>query len=50
MNVMHLYSHIAPVLMVVLIVVFGLIAGWAYWPKHKSRFDKDSHIPLRDGD
>jgi cbb3-type cytochrome oxidase subunit 3 len=50
METMELYRHVAPIIMVALIVVFAAIIGWAYWPKHKARFEKDAQIPLRDGE
>lgn len=50
MDVMQLYGQIAPIMMVTLIIVFAAIVAWAYWPKHKARFEKDGHIPLRDDD
>lgn len=50
MGDMELYSQIAPVMMVALLIVFAGIVAWAYWPKHKARFEDDGHIPLRDGD
>jgi cbb3-type cytochrome oxidase subunit 3 len=50
MDIMVLYSHLATALMVALVFVFAAIVGWAYWPRHKARFEYDSEIPLRDGD
>ncbi|HLI14370.1 MAG TPA: cbb3-type cytochrome c oxidase subunit 3 [Alphaproteobacteria bacterium] len=50
MDVMHYYGHVAPVLMVALVIIFGAIVAWAYWPKQKERFEKDGKIPLHDGD
>jgi len=50
MEMMQLYSQLATVLMVALVFVFAAIVGWAYWPRHKARFQHDSEIPLRDGD
>ncbi|HKO08837.1 MAG: cbb3-type cytochrome oxidase subunit 3 [Alphaproteobacteria bacterium] len=50
MEIMDLYSHLATAIMVVLVFVFAAIVAWAYWPRHKARFEKDGQIPLRDGD
>ena len=50
MDVMHIYGQIAPIVMVALLIVFAAIIGWAYWPKHKDRFERDGQIPLRDDD
>ena len=50
MDVMELYSRIAPVMMVLLLLIFAGIIAWAYWPSHKARFERDGHIPLNDGD
>ncbi|MFI4986894.1 MAG: cbb3-type cytochrome oxidase subunit 3 [Alphaproteobacteria bacterium] len=47
---MELYSHLATAVMVALVFVFAAIVAWAYWPKHKARFEHDGQIPLRDGD
>ena len=47
---MHAYSHAEPIIIVALLLIFAAIFGWAYWPKHKRRFEDDSRIPLRDGD
>jgi len=50
MEIMDLYSHLATVIMVALVLVFAAIVAWAYWPRHKARFEKDGQIPLRDDD
>jgi len=50
MDIMHIYGQLAPIVMVVLVIVFASIIAWAYWPKHKDRFERDGHIPLRDDD
>jgi len=50
MDVMHAYALVAPFIMVALVLIFAAIFGWAYWPKHKRRFDEIAQIPLRDGD
>jgi len=50
MDIMTLYGHLASVLMVALVLAFGAIVAWAYWPKHKARFEDDGKIPLRDDD
>ncbi|WP_413204719.1 cbb3-type cytochrome c oxidase subunit 3 [Rhodospirillum sp. A1_3_36] len=31
-----------------LMLVFGGIILWAFWPKNKDRFEKYGEIPLRD--
>ena len=48
MDTMELYAQIAPLSMVAVILVFAGVVAWAYWPKHRARFEHDSQIPLRD--
>ena len=48
MNLETFYSVVAPGMGVVVFVVFGAIVAWAYWPKHRKRFEADGYIPLRD--
>jgi len=48
MDVTQFYEQVAPILMVVVVLVFIGIAAWAYWPKHRARFERDGWIPLRD--
>jgi cytochrome c oxidase cbb3-type subunit 4 len=31
-----------------LILVFAVIALWAFWPANRKRFDEDARIPLND--
>ncbi len=42
------YGAVAPLMGVVVVAVFVGIIAWAYWPKHRARFEADGHIPLRD--
>ena len=50
MNVMNFYTQVAPILMVVVVLIFIGVTAWAYWPKHRARFERDGRIPLRDDD
>ena len=50
MEIMELYSHLATAVLVALVFLFAGIVAWAYWPRHKARFEKDGQIPLRDDD
>ena len=50
MDVTQFYEQVAPILMVVVVLVFIGIAAWAYWPKQRARFERDGLIPLRDDD
>lgn len=50
METIDLYSHLVTVIMVALVLVFAAIVAWAYWPRHKARFEQDGRIPLRDDD
>ncbi|HYB56320.1 MAG TPA: cbb3-type cytochrome c oxidase subunit 3 [Alphaproteobacteria bacterium] len=50
MEIMDLYSHLATAIMVALVFLFAAIVAWAYWPRHKARFEQDGRIPLRDDD
>jgi cbb3-type cytochrome oxidase subunit 3 len=48
MDLEAFYSAAAPVMGVVVFVAFAAIVAWAYWPKHRARFEADGRIPLRD--
>jgi cytochrome c oxidase cbb3-type subunit 4 len=48
MSLEGLYADIAPLMGVVVVAVFIGIVAWAYWPKHRARFEADGQIPLRD--
>jgi len=37
-----------PMWLVWLVVVFGAIVVYAYWPGHRRRFERLGEIPLRD--
>jgi cytochrome c oxidase cbb3-type subunit 4 len=44
---MTYYTQVAPIVTVVVVLVFIGIAAWAYWPKSRARFERDAQIPLR---
>jgi len=48
MDLQAYYALVAPTLGIGVLVVFMAIVGWAYWPKHRQRFEADGRIPLRD--
>lgn len=50
MDLERFYAELAPIVGVAMVVLFGSIAAWAYWPKHKARFERDAEIPLREDD
>lgn len=50
MDAEHFYEALAPILGVAMVTLFSAIALWAYWPKHKARFERDGQIPLREDD
>ena len=50
MDTMAYYTQVAPILMVAVVALFGAVVAWAYWPKHRARFERDASIPLHDGD
>jgi len=50
MQIMQIYEYVAPLMTVLLTAVFAAVIGWAYWPGSKARFERDGHIPLRDGE
>jgi len=50
MNVQQFYGQVAPAMGVAVLIVFVAILAWAYWPKHKERFERDAEIPFRGDD
>jgi len=50
MDVMKYYAQVAPILMVLIVLIFAGVTAWAYWPKQRARFERDGQIPLRDDD
>lgn len=48
MDITTFYGTVAPIMGVVVFVIFAAIVAWAYWPKHRARFEADGRIPLRD--
>ncbi len=41
-------SHLQGILLILSIVIFWAIAGWAYSPKSKKNMDDSAQIPMRD--
>jgi len=44
---MTFYTQVAPIIMIGVIIINAGIFCWAYWPKHRKRFEQDAQIPLR---
>lgn len=41
-------ANIQAYVTVAFVIVFCLIAAWAYWPSNRKKFDQDGRIPLDD--
>jgi cytochrome c oxidase cbb3-type subunit 4 len=48
MNWTELVLGLAPYWMMGMIVSFGAVVAWAYWPGNRRRFEEDGRIPFKE--
>jgi cbb3-type cytochrome oxidase subunit 3 len=48
MNWADLVLALTPYWMMGMIVSFGAVVAWAYWPGHRTRFEEDGRIPFKE--
>ncbi len=48
MNWIELTMTLAPFWMLGMMISFGAVVAWAFWPSHRARFEEDSRIPFKE--
>ena len=48
MNWTELTMTLTPYWMMGMMVAFGAVVAWAFWPSHRARFEEDGQIPFKE--